>query len=68
VSDLTQATNRELAEAAAEAMYYPDHDTALVFVIERFVLPPQRDSYTAEEMADYIEAALGAAQRRSWSI
>jgi hypothetical protein len=58
--DNRQNTKRELAEEAAKRMYAPctEKTAALIYVIEKLVMPHGQNWYTDKQMADWIEAAL----------
>ena len=53
--------DEELIEVAAKACYLPEKSRsqlAMRYVIERLVLPEEIDSYSKEDMVEFIEWAL----------
>ena len=60
--------DEEMIRFAAEGCYYPHNDRrelAMLFVIERLVLPNDVDGYGIEDMDEFIRRALIDATRRN---
>lgn len=60
--------DKEMIQFAAEGCYYPHNDQrefAMGLVIERLVLPEDVDTYSLEDMAEFIKLALIDAARRN---
>ena len=60
--------DEEMIQYAAESCYYPhknQREFAMALVIERLVLPEGVDSYSIEDMAEFIRLALIDIARRN---